>query len=166
MRSAKNFIISTVSTFIVCLVGQLCHGHCEIPCGIYNDPLRFEMMAEDIQTIEKSMTEIIKLEKEKEKNFNQLVRWVENKGQHAVRLQETVWQYFMCQRIKPVASNDKEARARYISQLTSAHQLLVLAMKAKQSVDLSVVEMLKKELSTFREAYFGKTTPRTHEHKH
>ena len=29
--------------------------HCQVPCGIYGDEMRFEMMDEDIDTIEKSM---------------------------------------------------------------------------------------------------------------
>ncbi|MDY6953871.1 MAG: superoxide dismutase [Ni], partial [Thermodesulfobacteriota bacterium] len=33
-------------------------AHCEIPCGIYDDQMRIDMIAEHITTIEKSMKQI------------------------------------------------------------------------------------------------------------
>ena len=32
-------------------------SHCEIPCGIYNDKMRIDMIKEHITTIEKSMNQ-------------------------------------------------------------------------------------------------------------
>ena len=40
-------------------------------------------MQEHISTIEKSIKKIEELSKEKEKNSNQIVRWVVNKEKHA-----------------------------------------------------------------------------------
>ena len=48
---------------IVLLAGGLLLGgassivfsHCEVPCGIYGDPMRLDVMAEHVTTIEKSM---------------------------------------------------------------------------------------------------------------
>ena len=31
------------------------YSHCQVPCGIYGDPTRFQLMAEHVTTIEKSM---------------------------------------------------------------------------------------------------------------
>ena len=30
-------------------------AHCQIPCGVYTDEMRFTMLEEDFQTIEKAM---------------------------------------------------------------------------------------------------------------
>jgi len=32
--------------------------HCQLPCGIYNDPLRFQEMEESIATIEMAMKQV------------------------------------------------------------------------------------------------------------
>src|SRR6056297_1282951 len=84
-------------------------SHCEIPCGIYGDPMRIDVMLEDIQTIEKSMRKIEELSKAEDKNYNQLTRWVINKGDHADKISDVVTQYFMKQRIKPVEEGKGKA---------------------------------------------------------
>ena len=58
-------------------------AHCEIPCGIYDDQMRINLIKEHITTIEKSMIQIMKIEKEKDHHSNQLVRWIMNKEHHA-----------------------------------------------------------------------------------
>ena len=121
-------------------------AHCEVPCGIYDDKARTTEIAEHIATIEKAIKSI---DKEKQAgNDNQVVRWVLNKEKHAEELQHIVYQYFMTQRIK----FDTEM---YNEKLAALHQLLVYAMKAKQSMDLANVESLKKSLMAFEELYFA-----------
>ncbi len=63
--------------------GSLAYCHCQIPCGIYDDEARFASISEHITTIEKSMKEIERLSAEAKPNMNQIVRWVNNKDQHA-----------------------------------------------------------------------------------
>ena len=128
-------------------------SHCEIPCGIYDDPMRFDMIAEHIKTIEKSMIQITALEKNKEQNNNQLVRWIKNKETHADALADIVTQYFMTQRIRPVNKMDKQGYSKYVQQLTSLHQMLLYSMKCKQTTDLENVEKLKDLLKQFKELY-------------
>ena len=43
-------------------------AHCEIPCGIYDDQLRTQLIAEHATTIEKSMKKINELSKAEEIN--------------------------------------------------------------------------------------------------
>jgi len=131
-------------------------AHCEIPCGIYNDELRIDLIKEHIQTIEKSTTSIVELSKADPANYNQLVRWVNNKEDHANQLQEIVTQYFLTQRVKPADPKDAAATAAYVKQLTLLHDMLVQAMKAKQTTELEPVEKLKALVGEFYEAYFGK----------
>ena len=139
-------------------------AHCEIPCGIYGDELRVQAIAEDIDTVEKSMQQIVQLSAQGEKNYNQLVRRVMNKETHAGYIQETVTQYFLTQRIKPADATNAEAHARYIRQLTLLHEMLIVAMQAKQSTDLSRVARLRELLEAFRKAYFGESVPAGHQH--
>ena len=68
-----------IAIALVSLTASKALAHCQIPCGIYDDPARFSLMAEHITTIEKAMKTIIDLSGEKKPNYNQLVRWVQNK---------------------------------------------------------------------------------------
>jgi len=134
-------------------------AHCEIPCGIYGDPLRFQLLAEHISTIEKSMKEIVALSAKQQKSAqdqNQLARWVANKEAHAAEIQDIVSQYFLHQRVKPAPVANAKAHKSYLAQLTAAHALLIGAMQAKQTVDLGVVAQLRKDLAAFEKAYGGK----------
>jgi nickel superoxide dismutase len=130
-------------------------AHCEIPCGIYNDKMRIDMIKEHITTIEKSMNQIVELSKQTSINYNQLVRWITNKEDHANQLQQIVTQYFMTQRVKPVDMSDKDAYGVYQQQLELLHHMLVFAMKAKQTTDLANIEKLRELVSQFYEIYFG-----------
>ena len=128
-------------------------GHCEVPCGIYNDKLRVDLLKEHITTIEKSMNEIIELSRAGDKNYNQLVRWIENKDQHANEIQHIVSQYFMTQRIKP-PQNDSEKEA-YQNKLGLLHEMLIYAMKCKQTTDVGNCAKLNELVDKFSAAYFG-----------
>ncbi len=145
--------LSISTAFITLILSSTIYGHCEIPCGIYGDSLRMEMIKEHITTIEKSMNQINLLSKESSANINQLVRWVRNKEEHAKKIQDIVSQYFLHQRIKITDSVDDKYE-QYVTNLTLLHEILVYSMKAKQSTDLNVIDKLKKSITTFEENYF------------
>ena len=136
-------------------------AHCEIPCGIYGDSMRVDMLREHFQTVEKSMRQIKEIEKEKTPNSNQLVRWVTNKEAHANEIQEIVYQYFMNQRVKPLAEDAKDYK-KYVTQITLLHRMLVASMKCKQTTDEDHVKELRSLLDSFEKAYF---TEQDHNHK-
>ncbi len=123
-------------------------AHCEIPCGIYDDETRARLIAEHAQTIEKSMKQTMALSKENPINYNQVVRWIYNKEEHAKQVQHIVTQYFMTQRIKPDAKN-------YTAKVTVLHKMLLAAMKCKQTNDLQHVQTLRSLLKEFEVLYFG-----------
>ena len=138
----------------VAVFAPIVYSHCQIPCGIYNDPARFEMIAEHTSTIEKAMNQINILSDVKKPNMNQVVRWIENKEEHADQLSQIVTHYFMAQRLKPVDKSDSEAYEKYVNKLTLLHEMLVYSMKSKQTTDLSNVEKLRTLLAQFRTVYF------------
>jgi len=129
-------------------------AHCEIPCGIYDDAMRIELIEEHIQTIEKSMEEINKLSGEEEKNYNQIVRWTTNKEKHAELLQEIVCQYFLSQRIAYAPPTDAVGYTTYTESLILLHQMLVTSMKAKQTTKSEHVVKLRALLQGFKKMYF------------
>jgi len=154
-RMRKKILIGG-ALLVAVLVGSLAYSHCQIPCGIYDDEARFKEIAEHIATIEKSMKQIEALSAETKPNMNQLIRWVNNKDQHADKLSEIVTYYFMAQRVKLPAEGDAKAQKDYIKKLTLLHQMLVYSMQAKQTTDLHNVEHLKSSLNDFHDVYFAK----------
>ncbi len=155
MKTLKRKSVLTLVVIFTISVQQL-FSHCEVPCGIYEDQLRIDLIKEHITTIEKSMNQIVELSKEKEINYNQLVRWINNKDEHAVKLQNIVSQYFLHQRIKITEPDDEEAFAKYQKQLMLLHKLLVYSMKCKQTTDLNFVKKLRETTTAFEESYFHK----------
>lgn len=149
----KNIFIITALLFGM-LFTQKAEAHCEIPCGIYNDQLRVKLLYEHFTTIEKSINEINTLTDQGDKNYNQLVRWITNKEDHAIKVQHIVEQYFMHQRIKS-REKGEDGYDTYIRQITLAHKLTVYAMKAKQTTDLKYVRLLRETLDKFVNAYFS-----------
>ena len=128
-------------------------AHCEIPCGINDDQTRFKLLREHIDTIAKSIHEINHLSENAKPDYNQLVRWVANKDTHADEFQHIVSQYFMTQRVKPVPPEDP-AYKDYIAKITVLHQMLIGAMKTKQSADPATAQKLKELTSQFEKLYF------------
>ena len=128
-------------------------AHCEVPCGIYDDDARFTELAEHITTMEKAMKNIVELGQQSPTNYNQIVRWVTTKDDHAEKFQYIVSQYFMTQTIKPVDPSDKKAYSAYLKKIELAHHLLVYSMKAKQGTDLEVIKTLRSKLEAFKKAY-------------
>ena len=144
----KKFYLQVVVGFsFLLLVAVTASAQCAIPCGIYDDEMRIGMINEHLATIEKSMNEIAKIEKEDHQNSNQLVRWIMNKEHHADALQEIVTQYFMTQRIKPDTKD-------YEKKLGLLHQMLIYGMKCKQTTDLKNIEELRILVTAFQRLYF------------
>ena len=146
MNKAARYL--TILVLFSLITTATVRAHCQIPCGIYDDPMRIHLMKEHVTTIEKSMKQI-----EAASNQNQTVRWVMNKDKHADELAEIVTYYFMAQRIKPGSEG-------YAVKLGQLHEILVYSMKAKQSTDLAHIEKLKTLIHDFEHSYMGE------KHKH
>jgi nickel superoxide dismutase len=136
---------------IIVFVPGLVSAHCEVPCGIFSDALRIEMLYEHVTTMEKAMNQIVALSAEDDADYNQIVRWVTTKDEHAEEFQHVVSQYFLHQRVKPSDADDAE----YVNKLTLLHRMLVGAMRCKQNTDTAHTEQLREHVDAFAEAYFG-----------
>ena len=157
----KRLVFVSLVLFYALASAAPAAAHCQIPCGIYDDELRVQLIEEHITTVEKSMKQIEALGKATPVDHNQLVRWINNKEEHAQKIQDIVTAYFMAQRIKPTGHDSKEHTA-YVSKLTLLHALQIHAMKAKQSTDLEQIEILRKLTAKFRIAYFGEEGKHAH----
>jgi len=151
-RLALCFLYALTTIFLFSATG---FSHCQVPCGIYDDEMRFEMFNEDISTIEKATSEILKLSEQTDKNYNQIVRWVNTKEDHADKIIKLASEYFLAQRIALPENVDKKEKV-YCQKISLLHQIIVYAMKTKQSTDISNIEKLKILVSDFQKLYFEK----------
>jgi nickel superoxide dismutase len=147
---------------LACVFATIAYSHCQIPCGIYDDHVRFDMISEHITTIEKSMKMITELSKQEKANMNQIVRWVQNKEKHADEISHIVTHYFMAQRVKPSPKTEGKEYDEYVKKLTLLHKMLISSMKAKQTIDLVNVERLRSLLAEFHLIYFGEAEHSRH----
>ncbi len=151
-----RFVIPLVAlAFLFALAPRPAEAHCQIPCGIYDDQVRALLLREHVGTIEKSMKKIVELSAAEPADHNQIVRWVENKEDHADEIVEIVTAYFLSQRVKIPAEVDEKAAAAYQEKLALLHGLLVYTMKARQGTDPAVIEKLRELTAAFEVAYFG-----------
>jgi nickel superoxide dismutase len=158
----RHIVSAIVSVAIILAAAGTAGAHCQIPCGIYNDELRVDLVEEHITTIEKAMNQIEILGKASPPNHNQLARWIVNKEKHAQEIQDIATFYFMIQRVKVPTEMKGEAWDDYVELLTLLHKIQVTAMKTKQTADLAHVETLRALVKAFRAAYFGEENG--HEH--
>lgn len=120
-------------------------AHCQVPCGIYDDSARVTQIKEHTQTIGKAVKHIAQLAGRRDaQSRNQLVRWVMTKEAHAEKIIRTLSDYFLAQKIKPVATGG--GRAAYLDKLGRHHAVIVAAMKCKQTASAANVTALTKAI--------------------
>merc|ERR1712022_80702 len=137
-RTLQDYNIQKESTLH--LVLRLRGGHCQVPCGIFDDPATVAEAKQAAATIRKAMVQIVELgEAPSALNFNQMTRWVNTKEEHASKIITLVSEYCLCQRVKP-PSDPKSPfpdEASYTEALKAHHVVMTAAMKAKQTVDVA-----------------------------
>ena len=146
-------LLAIVALFSFASTSSL-HAHCQVPCGIYSDDTVLIDLNTHQQTIAKAMVQINELSTDAGKNANQLSRWVTNKEEHATKIQDTMTQYFLAQRVKLAESeSNKDA---YLNKLSLIHQIIVHAMKCKQTTDPANAQGLLETIEAFTKAYTAK----------
>ncbi len=128
-------------------------AHCQVPCGIYDDSARITRLREDAATIAKAITQIQELAgKHEAQAFNQAARWVSTKEAHASHIIEVVSEYFLAQKVKPVATA-ASGRDAYLEKLADHHAVMVAAMKTKQQANPASVDALVQAIDALARHY-------------
>ena len=128
-------------------------GHCEIPCGIYDDHAEIQRMLLDAETIRKASAQItILAERIDAASLNTISRWVGVKEEHSKNIQHVNAWYFMTQRIKPVDVG-ADGYDEYVTKLGSHHLVSIAAMKAAQSLEPSVQSELARAIQAVAKWY-------------
>ena len=142
----KNLLLIALSLLAILMSAQA-KAHCQIPCGIYDDYARVNLMLEDFATIEKADKMIAELAyKSDAQSQNQMIRWVINKESHAQNIIDTISDYFLTQRVK---ASQKD----YTERLVKHHNVIVLAMKVKQNVEIKYAKDLEKSINDISSYY-------------
>jgi len=128
-------------------------AHCQVPCGIYDDTARIASLNEDVATISKAIANIEKLaEAGDATSTNQLIRWTNTKEAHASHIIEVVSEYFLTQKLKPVAEG-QDGYEKYVWALQNHHAVLRAAMKTKQTVDSAAASDLSDAIAAMAERW-------------
>ena len=153
MSSIRSTLLSAV-LICSCSAAQAV-AHCQVPCGIYDDAARINSMLEDTTTISKAIQEIKNIAgSHKAADFNQMIRWINTKEEHASRIITTVSEYFLTQKVKPVASGEA-GYEDYLNSLAAHHAVLRAAMKTKQTVDPDAATALENSIKELGKYYSG-----------
>ena len=136
---------------VICVSPGQFRGHCQVPCGIFDDPARVGSLKEDAATMRKAMVQIEELQGAGDAlSFNQATRWVMTKEDHASSIIETVSNYMLAQRVKEELFENKGA---YLEALEAHHKVMQAAMKGKQVVDPAAMDALDHAIDTLAPMY-------------
>merc|ERR1711934_938569 len=126
-------------------------GHCQVPCGIFDDPARVAALKEDASTIRKAMVQIEELNAASDAlSFNQATRWVMTKEDHASAIIDKVGNYMLAQRVKAELF---DSTTDYYEALEAHHKVMQAAVKGKQVVDAAACDALDAAISNLEPMY-------------
>ena len=141
---ARTAVMASASAFVATavLTADAADCHCQVPCGIFDDPVRVALMKEHAATCRKAMSQVKLLTSSGHLDpqaFNQASRWVTVKEESAQGIISIVADYLLAQRVKKVAFQTLE---EYHQALELHHELMQSAMKVKQSCDVATCDAL------------------------
>ena len=129
-------------------------NHCQVPCGIFDDPAIVNELIQASTTIRKAMVQSDKLHDTTHGtnllSVNQVVRWINTKEEHCDKIISAVSDYLLCQRVKRV---NFSSESDYLQALKLHHIVMQAAMKAKQTMDTSACDALDHAIDDLSKMY-------------
>ncbi len=152
MKYLKPFLLCLLSIFAI----NTANAHCQVPCGIFDDEVKFNELEQHIETIAKAsrlITELSSKESLSAHDHQQIIRWTNTKEDHAKKIIDEAANYFLAQRVKLDADH-------YAEKIELLHHIIVFSMKSKQSTGTDATKVLSEKVAAFKELYLH------HEHSH
>ena len=133
-------------------------NHCQVPCGIFDDPAIIDEMKQASTTIRKAIVQATALHSKATGlglgsdplAMNQMIRWVNTKEEHCNKIIKLTSEYCLCQRVKAASF---KSETEYLEALKFHHIVMQAAMKAKQSMDVASVDALDHALADLAQMY-------------
>ena len=137
---ASASLVAAAAAASLAIASTTTHNHCQVPCGIFDDPAMIAEVKEAATTIRKAIGQSQTLYKKKDiLSMNQLVRWIMTKEEHCDKIIRIMSDYCLCQRVK---SASFKSQADYLQALEFHHTVMQAAMKAKQSMSVDACDAL------------------------
>mmetsp|Transcript_14159 Transcript_14159/g.20915 ORF Transcript_14159/g.20915 Transcript_14159/m.20915 type:complete len:190 (+) Transcript_14159:39-608(+) len=163
LRHSQQSTAATTS-FLTAAAGVCCYlsmekpkvtfSHCQVPCGIFDDPATVGQLKEACVTIRKAIVQSKILHGNavagNTLSMNQLFRWIMTKEEHANEIIQLVSEYMLCQRVK---RPEFKTEAEYLEALKMHHVVMQAAMKTKQSMDEESCDALEKAIADLAKMY-------------
>ncbi|CAB9517696.1 ubiquitin [Seminavis robusta] len=130
--------------------------HCQVPCGIFDDPGMVSEVKQAATTVRKAMVQSNTLYQNENKgslamiDLNQVVRWIATKEEHCNKIIHLMGDYCLCQRVKRASF---ASEADYFQALEIHHKVMQAAMRAKQTMDVKACDELDHALEHLSKMY-------------
>jgi nickel superoxide dismutase len=151
----RTVLIIVLAFFAASFSASDARAHCQIPCGIFDDKRTFAELYEHADTIERSVRGY-----NEASSVHDQARWVNNKEEHATKIQTVASEYFLAQRVKPVEKGTKGYQD-YQTSTELLHRLIVAAMRSRQKMDDATIQALRAAIKAYEVHYWAQ-----HGHEH